>query len=297
MDQRLGDFLAAIETTGNMTKAAQSLFITQPYISQTISRAEVELQVALINRAHQPLTLTYAGKRVLTYLQAQHQLQEAMQQELKQLTNHAAGSLTLAINQPLAEEWLPQILPALYSQFPQLHLNVQEMTTSDAEQLLPAGKIDVFIGKAIHDNRLAYQPIGRTQLALVVPQSIAIKPQPQQPLAALTNQNFIRIMAPSRFQEMVDHYFQDNGITVINRLEVPNSHVALAFALAQLGSMITGFKDAQAAQSAHPHQLQVFPIPTDQVVLDMGISYPVHRHSAIMTKLVQLATTILPTLA
>lgn len=288
MDQRLGDFLAAIATTGNMTKAAQSLFVTQPYISQTVRRAENELNVVLVTRDHQPLTLTYAGQRVLTYLQAQHQLQTAMQQELKQLTNHAAGSLTLAINQPLAALWLPEILPALYAQFPQLHLNIQELTTSEAEQRLPTGKIDVFIGKAIYDHRLAFQPLGRLKLALVVPANSDIQPQAEQPLAALTNQPFIRIAAPSRFQEVVDHYFQDNGITVINRLEVPDSRIALALATAQLGSMVTGWDTAKTALKNHPDQIRIYPIPTNQVALDMGITYPAHHHSAVLTQLVQL---------
>ncbi|MFC6164900.1 LysR substrate-binding domain-containing protein [Lactiplantibacillus dongliensis] len=296
MEQRLADFLAAIETTGNMTKAAQSLFITQPYISQTISRAEHDLQVALLNRQHQPLTLTYAGKRVLTYLQAEHQLQRSLKQELHQLTNHAYGSLSLAINQPLAATWLPAILPTLYTKFPQLHTSLMEMTTSDAEQLLPAGKIDAFIGKAIHDDRLSFHTIGRVTLALVVPSSYSIHVDPANPLAVLTNQNFIRLSDPSRFQEMVDHFFQDNGITVINRIEAPDSRVALQLSLAQLGCTITGLIDARQLQRQQPQRLQVFPIPIEQLSLDMGISYPRQNRSEVMTTLVNTVTTVLPAL-
>ena len=58
---RIECFLAAAET-GSMTKAADTMCITQPAMSFQIREMEKELQLKLFDRDHLGIHLTEAGK-------------------------------------------------------------------------------------------------------------------------------------------------------------------------------------------------------------------------------------------
>ena len=53
---------------GNFTKAAKDLYVSQPHLTQTIKRIEIELGAKIINRDVTPLQLTAAGKVYHQYL-------------------------------------------------------------------------------------------------------------------------------------------------------------------------------------------------------------------------------------
>jgi Transcriptional regulator len=61
-------FLDTLLKHGNYTKAAKDLYISQPYLTQTIQSAEKELGIEIINRKSSPLQLTDAGRIYYQYL-------------------------------------------------------------------------------------------------------------------------------------------------------------------------------------------------------------------------------------
>lgn len=81
MDQKLITLLALCDT-GSCTRVAQQLSLTQPAVSQHISRLESELNTKLFNRVHGQYLLTEEGKIVVQYAQRVQALEEAMKQKL-----------------------------------------------------------------------------------------------------------------------------------------------------------------------------------------------------------------------
>ena len=64
--QNLDYFLTIVET-GNLTKAAEKLFVSQPSLSQYLKRLEKNLGVELFDRSILPMRLTYSGERYYQY--------------------------------------------------------------------------------------------------------------------------------------------------------------------------------------------------------------------------------------
>lgn len=82
-----------VAQTGNFTRAAASLFITQSALSQRIRQLEEELGVTLLIRERTGAVLTSEGERMLRYCQ----LQGTMEEELLRDIRHNKGEVDAGI--------------------------------------------------------------------------------------------------------------------------------------------------------------------------------------------------------
>lgn len=60
-------YVLEISRCGNISKAAQLLCLTQPYLSNILKDLENELHITIFNRSRTGVTLTEAGQEFLQY--------------------------------------------------------------------------------------------------------------------------------------------------------------------------------------------------------------------------------------
>lgn len=279
-NENLMHFLDAIAQRGSISKAANSLFVTQPYISQTINHYEQKFGLKLIDRKKKPLQLTYAGERLLNYLRQQENQYTALKNEMAQLAKFDHGEIVIATNQPLGRTFFPQLLPAFQKQFPEIRTRLLELPTDQAEKLLLTGEINFFIGMPIYNKKLTYQRLTTANIYLLVPATSKLfDPTQNYPpifpyaVETLNHQRFIKIRSDSRYQEMLDHFFIDHGVVPQITTEVANMDIAARLAFEQIGCT---FIVAQVLQQnlAFPNQkLNVFQMPHELLSTDVGICY------------------------
>lgn len=63
--QLLYQILSTINQSRTISQVANQLYLSQPYISQVISKSEKKYQVKLVNRSSLPIELTKAGKQLI----------------------------------------------------------------------------------------------------------------------------------------------------------------------------------------------------------------------------------------
>ncbi|MCJ7856129.1 LysR family transcriptional regulator [Lachnospiraceae bacterium NSJ-143] len=90
-------YFITIAETGNITKAAELLNVSQPSLSQYITRLEKNIGVKLINRNCSPIKLTEAGNIYLQYLTKSRQLDTALKEDLSKFTGIDKNRLTIGI--------------------------------------------------------------------------------------------------------------------------------------------------------------------------------------------------------
>jgi DNA-binding transcriptional LysR family regulator len=105
---QLETFLAVAEE-GGFSRAAKKLYRTQPAISQTIRKLEVELGEALFDRASREGVLTDAGKVLQTYARRLLNVREEAHTALTDLRQLQFGRLTIAANEFTCLYLLPLI--------------------------------------------------------------------------------------------------------------------------------------------------------------------------------------------
>jgi DNA-binding transcriptional LysR family regulator len=110
-------------------RAADRLGISQPPLSQQIRRLEDKVGHDLFHRAPGGVALTPAGQELLPA--ARHAL-SALADGLasaRAVGSGQAGTLRIGFSASLALTVLPGLLRAFRDQFPEVHLDIQEMTT------------------------------------------------------------------------------------------------------------------------------------------------------------------------
>ncbi|MBR6951335.1 MAG: LysR family transcriptional regulator [Oscillospiraceae bacterium] len=127
----------------SFSKAAGTLYVSQPAISKSISRLEEELGHALFERENNRLVLTAAGELFRDYVIRARQQYQALQEQLEDLG--AASARTVRLGCP--ETWNPTFFTArLQACFaravPEGRLSIEAHKLSDLLLRLQSGKLD-----------------------------------------------------------------------------------------------------------------------------------------------------------
>ena len=166
--QNMEYFMMAAET-GNITRAAERLHISQQALSDCISRMESELGCRLFER-RQGLELTYGGRQYRAAVKRMLDLYKQTVVMLNDINENIRGELRVGISYTRGQAILPMVLPEFVRRFPLVELSVQEDSTQMLESLLERGEIDVMIGFApFRIDRAESFPLMKDCLHLVIP--------------------------------------------------------------------------------------------------------------------------------
>ncbi|MCH1982003.1 LysR family transcriptional regulator [Ruminococcus sp. OA3] len=130
-----------VAETGNFTKAASKLFITQPAVSLAIRELEARTGTVLFDRLGKRVQLTRSGRLlledVLPILAACEALEDRMDRLEGEAPIHIVSSITIAAF------WLPSLLKTFQAQWPNVEVTVEVVSAANAMDILRLGKADL----------------------------------------------------------------------------------------------------------------------------------------------------------
>ena len=135
--------LKAVATEKNFTKAAEVLYLSQPSLSKQIKTLEKNLDIILINRESNKISLTENGKVFLQYSERILALCEESCRALIDLKNGDRGSLTVGASQTVGTYLMPRILALFAQNYPQIDLKVEVNSTPTIVHNLLNREIDI----------------------------------------------------------------------------------------------------------------------------------------------------------
>ena len=145
MDIRQLNHLDALVKHGSFTKAAESLNMAQPALSQSIKRLEGSLGVILVSRSMKKITLTAEGAALHQHaLLIIKQLKRA-EADIKSMANLTKGEVRIAVPGMLGSFYLPSRLMAFRHHYADLKLSLFEGGTRDSLRMLIQEEVDIAI--------------------------------------------------------------------------------------------------------------------------------------------------------
>lgn len=138
-------YIVAVARERHFGRAADACYVSQPTLSVAVRKLENELGVPLFERSPTEVTVTPVGRRVVE--QAQRVLEDAaaIKQIAAQGQDELAGILRLGVIYTIGPYLLPQLIPMLRRQAPEMPLQIEENYTAVLSERLKQGELDVII--------------------------------------------------------------------------------------------------------------------------------------------------------
>lgn len=132
-----------VAEAGNITAAAQTLFISQSAVSQSIKQLEAELQTRLFARNSRGVTLTADGRMLYEYVRSAMGLLETGEEKLSQSRDLQMGHLTIGASDTVTSQFLLPYPDRFHRQYPAIHIQIISGRSHKVLGLLQSGKVDI----------------------------------------------------------------------------------------------------------------------------------------------------------
>lgn len=261
MDFRKLTYILKIAETGNITKAAEELYMTQPALSHFITKLEKEEGVRLFDRTSVPVRLTYAGERYVETIRRVLELNENLKNEISELQQEAAGRITIGVPPARATDLLPQILPDYILHYPKVEVRTIEHNSRQLREDVRRQQVD-FAVLPLLDGFDEFRKIVlfREELLLVTGKG-KLSPEAWHTdengkriadLSRLASQRFVMLKHGHGIRDRIDFLFEMNGIRPDVLMETTNNETAFSLAAAGLGAAIVPEYNIRRYVPEHP---------------------------------------------
>ena len=132
-----------VAEVGNITAAAQALYISQSAVSQSIKQLERDLQTRLFARNSRGVTLTAEGQMLYEYVRSAMGLLETGEEKLSQTRELQMGQLTIGASDTVTSQFLLPYLDAFHKRHPAIHIQIVSGRSHKVLGLLRSGKVDI----------------------------------------------------------------------------------------------------------------------------------------------------------
>ena len=178
-------YFQTVATLGNMSKAAEDLFVSQPNLSISISRLEKELGVPLFDRRKGRIALNRNGEQFLRCVERALSILDGGIQEL-QRQDPDQESLSLAFNSDDRD-----LLKHFVLAHPEINIRCQNMNMRELTQALLDQTIDMAWTTILpNDERLGYRVIYESEFILLLHKDHPLAARPALMHRDLTQEHF-----------------------------------------------------------------------------------------------------------
>jgi len=211
LNQLRAFFLAAREK--NLTRAAESLCVTQPAVTMQIKSLEHALGMKLIQKCGSDFHLTEVGNVLFRYLERIFGIVEEMEYALKGYTELAQGSLKLGTTRSFARYFMPDLISRYQDLYPKVKVFLKEGNSQEILDGIMSFEYDLgLIGGLPYGKRIKSISYTRPEFWLVAPPNHRFIKKTEISLQDLQNEPIIIREKGSGARHMILSLLQSQGV-------------------------------------------------------------------------------------
>lgn len=139
------EFFLEIVQHSSITKAAESMMISQSALSKYLRSLEESLGARLIDRSTIPIQLTRSGELFYHYLLRFKDSEKQMLTRIQELSSDVEETIRIGLGPWRASCFLPDVLPAFQTLHPNVRVEIMEDVSDSIASALQNRKIDIAI--------------------------------------------------------------------------------------------------------------------------------------------------------
>ena len=159
-------YFAAVARLGNVSKAAQELYVTQPNLSKSIARLEEELGVPLFEHRKGKILLNDYGRMFLSSVNLSLAELESGVQSIQRMYESSQNILALGSS---IDDLLPDVLRDFAQVHPEIGIRQFGCSPSELAERLERRILDLAIAaRPVPGDALVFEELGRSEFVILV---------------------------------------------------------------------------------------------------------------------------------
>ena len=239
MELRQLEYFVAVSKTLHFTKAAETLHIAQPTLSQQIKNLEDEIGTPLFDRTGKKTSLTEAGKILLTHSQRIFHEMEQAQNAINDLNGLQRGKLTVGTLLTCINYLLPPAILEFKRLYPNIELQVFGLRSKSILTGILENDLDLGIGfLPVENKELETIPLFTEEFSLAVPLDHQLANVSEIDMRELENIQMTLLPQDYFLRTLIDTYSKEAGITIRPTLEMSTIDSLIQMVLEGVGATI-----------------------------------------------------------
>ena len=275
------EYVQMIALYKNFSRAAFMLHISQPALSQSVQKLEMELGCKLFDRRKNDLKLTKEGELFVQDEKTTIEIYTELLLGLEQGSDLRSGNVVVGASPMYSKYYFPNIYSNFYRSYPKMNLKLIEDMGINICKKLCDYEIDLAIISAIPDkSNIAALPLYKEKVVFAVPQEVLRRKknciyrkddQEYVKLECFTNEKFVSYLPINSIHGITNAICQEAGF--VPDVVFCSSDPEILGAMVACG-MGVGFLPSLATKYNHvPNQTCYFNVESSLAIRDYMIAY------------------------
>ncbi|MDO4282054.1 MAG: LysR family transcriptional regulator [Clostridia bacterium] len=229
-----------VASAGSISRAAEELYISQPAVTQSIRKLEMQLGGTLFYRVPKGVVLTEEGKKLYCYMKESIETIENAEKKFSQYINLEEGTIRIRCGNTFGVSILYNAILQFSNMFPKINIEVSNGLAFDSINGLSKGKYDIVIFKDSNQElptNVEKIEGPEDQLCFYATPEY-LKENPINKYQDLENCNLILTTKNSNTGKVLSEFAEKNGLKISARYEISNSEARKHFAKNGMGIAI-----------------------------------------------------------
>lgn len=236
MNLELYHFFYYVAKFGNISKASEQLYVTQPAVSRAIKQLEETLGCQLFFRNSKGVMLTQEGEVLYRHIDQAFNFIWSGERKITDFKSLQMGEIKIGASDTLCKYYLAPYLKLFKTNYPAIKVIVTCPTTHEIIRLLKAGKLDFgLVNMPVQDNELSFKNIMKIQDCFIAGQKYKHLSGSKRHIAEITQNPMLLLEKTSNSRLYIDQYFEQNQLSITPDFEFPTMDLLIHFAKYDFG--------------------------------------------------------------
>ncbi len=281
MNQNLSSYriFYTVANTGNISKAARELYISQPAISKSLQKLEESLGCRLFSRSSRGVLLTDEGRLLYEHVKEAFETLTLGEEKLKRSIELGVGHLKIGVSSTLCKYLLLPYLKEFIKRNPHISISINCQSTNETLKLLEDNKIDIgLIGRPGNLKSIHFDFLAEIEDSFVAAKEYIrnLRARGIKKDQILQSSTLMLLDKNNMTRQYIDDYFLENQIAVKDTIDISDMDLLIEFARIGVGvaCVIKNFIESDLENGCLVEIPVEIPIPKREV----GFAYKTDGH-------------------
>lgn len=275
MEQNLSFYYIfnSVAETGNISRAAKQLFISQPAVSKAIQTLEDNLETTLFVRNSRGVRLTDEGAMLYEHTKSAFDSLNRAEENLKRIHELGIGHLRIGASTTLCKYLLLPYLDGFVRENPHIKITIDNQSSTHTLKLLEANDLDIgLVATPTNLDLFHFHSLGEIEDVFVATSTYLDNLKLRENNAdVFSNATIMLLDEENVSRKYINAYFEANSIAPEHILEISSMDLLIEFAKTSLG--IACVIKAFVQEELENGSLIQIPLKTPIQKREVGFSY------------------------